>query len=68
MADDAHVDLAALAETHPTARSPKDACEQPPASTGATVSKPDVQQAPEAVTHAVPPRCRARTRLYRDTP
>ena len=68
MADDAHVDLAALAETHPTARSPKAACEQPPESTGAAVSKPDVQQAPEAVTHAVPPRCRARTRLYRDTP
>ena len=66
MADDAHVDLAALAETHPTARSPKAACEQPPESTGASVSKPDVQQAPEAVTHAVPPRCRARTRLYRD--
>ncbi|MBV9920320.1 MAG: magnesium transporter CorA family protein [Pseudonocardia sp.] len=66
MADDAHVELAASAETQQTAPSDKPVSRQPPVAAGTVPGKPDEQQAPETVTHTVPPRCRARTRLYRD--
>jgi magnesium transporter len=68
MADDAHVELAARAQTqkHPAAPSDTPASPQPPGATGRASGKSDAQQAPEAVTHTIPPRCRARTRLYRD--
>jgi magnesium transporter len=69
MADDAHVELAARAQTQKHRAAPSDtpASEQPPGATGtATSGTPDERQAPETVTHAIPPRCRARTRLYRD--
>lgn len=39
---------------------------QPPGATGRASGESDAQQAPETVTHTIPPRCRARTRLYRD--
>jgi magnesium transporter len=68
MADDAHVELAAGAETHthPPAPSDTQACQQPPGAAGTASGKADAQQAPETVTHTIPPRCRARTRLHRD--
>jgi magnesium transporter len=68
MADDAHIELAASAETetHPAAPSDEPASPPLPGATGTASGQSDAQQAPEAVTHTIPPRCRARTRLYRD--
>jgi magnesium transporter len=59
MADDANVELAANAETRTDAPAPSD---EP--AVGRASGEADAQQAPETVTHTVPPRCRARTRLY----
>src|SRR6185312_12706227 len=66
MADEVHVELAARAETRPTAPSDKPVSEPPPGAAGTASGKSDAQQAPQTVTETVPPRCRARTRLYRD--
>jgi magnesium transporter len=68
MGDDAHVELAAAAETqtHRPAPSDTQGSQQPPGAAGTASGKADAQQAPETVTHTIPPRCRARTRLYRD--
>src|SRR5689334_9013124 len=67
-ADDAHVELAAGAETptHPPGPIDARASQQPPGAAGTTSGKADAQQAPETVPHTTPPRCPARTRLYRD--
>ena len=68
MGDDAHVESAAAAETqiHRPAPSDTQGSQQPPGAAGTASGKADAQQAPETVTHTIPPRCRARTRLYRD--
>jgi CorA-like Mg2+ transporter protein len=68
MADDGHVELAAKAQTQKHRAAPSDTpgSEQPPGTTGTASGTPDERQAPATVTHAIPPRCRARTRLYRD--
>src|SRR5690242_10546298 len=67
MADDGPVELAAAAETQ-TRSAPSDAQAppQPHVAAGRASGKADAQQAPQTVTHTIPPRCRARTRLYRD--
>jgi magnesium transporter len=66
MADEAHRELTATAKADQTARSGRNVGDRPPGAAGRASVKPDEQQAPETVTHTVPPRCRARTRHYHD--